>query len=34
VTDLPSHFTVAFPTQICRRLNGKLVVETHDWATL
>jgi hypothetical protein len=27
VTDLPSLIVVAFPTQICRRLNGKLIVE-------
>jgi hypothetical protein len=27
VTDLPSLIVVAFPTQIRRRLNGKLVVE-------
>jgi hypothetical protein len=27
VADLPSHFAVAFPTQICLRLNGKLIAE-------
>jgi hypothetical protein len=27
VTDLPSLIVVAFPTQICRRLKGKLIVE-------
>jgi hypothetical protein len=27
VTDLPSLIVVAFPTQICRRLIGKLIVE-------
>jgi hypothetical protein len=28
VTDLPSHFAVPFPTQICPRLKGKLVIES------
>jgi hypothetical protein len=27
VTDLPSHFAVPFPTQICPRLNGKFGIE-------
>jgi hypothetical protein len=28
VADLPSHFAVPFPTQICPRLKGKLVIES------
>jgi hypothetical protein len=28
VADLPSHFVVPFPTQICPRLKGKLVIES------